>query len=86
MGFNSNLKTEKLHNLEDIKMNVGGVNTHYPIGYETRRTQRAATERTFANNMGKTTGAQITGFVLHISNEVDGTAIGSSTDRNGLVY
>ena len=37
-------------------MNVGGVNTNYPIGYEARRTQRAATEKSYANNMGKTAG------------------------------
>ena len=31
-------------------MNVGGVTTNYPIGYEARRTQRAATEKTFARD------------------------------------
>ena len=39
-----------IHNLEDMKMNVGGVTTNYPIGYEARRTQRAATEKTFARD------------------------------------
>lgn len=66
-------------------MNVGGVNTNYPIGYEARRTQRATTEQNFANTMGKTTGTKSVGFVIHTSNEEDGIAIGSSTNRNGSV-
>ena len=66
-------------------MNVGGVNTNYPIGYEARRTQRSATEKSYASNMGKTAGTNNSAFVLHTSNEEDGIAIGSSTDRNGSV-
>lgn len=63
-------------------MNVGGVNTIYPLGYEMRRT--AAAGKTYAGNMGKTEGVK-SSFDLHISNEEDGTAIGSSADRNGSV-
>ena len=66
-------------------MSVSGVTTNYPIGYEARRTQRTATEKSFANTMGKTTGSKSVGFVLHTSNEEDGIAVGSSTDRNGSV-
>lgn len=66
-------------------MNVGGVTTNYPIGYEARRTQRATTEKNYASNMGKTAGTNNSAFVLHTSNEEDGIAIGSSTNRNGSV-
>ena len=66
-------------------MNIGGVTTNYPIGYEARRTQRATTEKNYASNMGKTVGTNNSAFVLHTSNEEDGIAIGSSTNRNGSV-
>ena len=66
-------------------MNVGGVNTNYPMGYEARRIQRATSETSFASTMGKTTGTKGVGFVIHTSNEEDGIAIGSSADRNGSV-
>ena len=66
-------------------MNVGGVTTNYPIGYEAGRTQRATTDKSFANTMRKTTGTKGVGFVIHTSNEEDGIAIGSSTNRNGSV-
>ena len=39
----------------------------------------------FVGNMRKTTATQNASFALHISNEVDGQAIGSSTDRSGSV-
>ena len=60
-------------------MNVGGVTTNYPIGYEARRTQRATSETSFANTMGKTTNVKSgQGFTLHwFNNEEGDKAIGA---------
>ena len=34
-------------------MNVAGITSNYPIGYEARKTQKAVPEQSFANTMGK---------------------------------
>ena len=61
-------------------MNVGGVNTNYPIGYEARKTKRAASENDFAKEIAGT--AQASGSradaILHGSDEETGDIAVSS--------
>ena len=60
-------------------MNVGGVTTNFPIGYEARRTQRATSETSFASTMGKTANVKRgQGFTLHwFDNKEGDKAIGA---------
>ena len=66
-------------------MNVGGITSNYPIGYETRKTQKAMPEQSFANTMGKAANVnskQI--FTLHwFEDELGEKPIGASGLENG---
>ena len=59
--------------------------TGYPVGYETRRTERNTAGRNFAGKLGSVASTQRTNFTLHISNEEDGKAIGSMADQDSSV-
>ena len=59
--------------------------TGYPVGYETRRTERNTAGRNFAGKIGSVASTQRTNFTLHISNEEDGKAIGSMADQDSSV-
>ena len=64
-------------------MNVGGVTTDHPKGYEARRTQRAASENNFAKEVADAAQANGTGAAatLHGSDEAAGdVAVSSWTD------
>ena len=64
-------------------MGINGISSGY---YEARYTNVKNKANTrFVGNMGKTAATQNASFVLHISDEADGEAIGSSTDRRGSV-
>lgn len=75
-------------------MSVSGIGTTgYPAGYETRRAERNTTSRNFAGQMGNTVTVQKSqmpsgAFELHISNDVDGRAIGAvcGSDYSVTVY
>lgn len=60
-------------------MNVGGITTNYPMEYETRRTQRTAFGKSFADTMGKTASVNSgQSFTLHwFDNEEGDKAIGA---------
>ena len=66
-------------------MNVGGITSNYPIGYETRKTHKAVPEQSFANTMGKTANVnskQV--FTLHwFENELGEKPIGARGLENG---
>ena len=61
-------------------MNVSGITTDYPIGYEARRTQGATTENNFAKEIASTAQANGTGATatLHGSDEETGDIAVSS--------
>ena len=60
-------------------MNVDGITTNYPMGYETRKTQEAAVGKSFANTIGKTANVDSgQSFTLHwFDNEEGDKAIGA---------
>lgn len=70
-------------------MAIGGIGTiNYPVGYETRRTQKTVSDKSFADQMGNATSVQNTntGIVLHaISNDEDGEVIGAMADHNSSI-
>ena len=70
-------------------MAIGGIGTiNYPVGYETRRTQKTVSDKSFADQMGNATSVQNTntGIVLHaISNDKDGEVIGAMADHNSSI-
>lgn len=64
---------------------VGIGTTGYPVGYETRRTERNTAGKIFAGQRGSVASTQRTNFTLHISNEEDGKVIGSMADQDSSV-
>lgn len=67
-------------------MAIGGIGaTGYTVGYETRRTERNTTGKSFSGQMSNVKSTQGTGIALHISNPEDGEAIGSMGDHDSSV-
>lgn len=67
-------------------MAIGGIGaTGYTVGYETRRTERNTTGKSFSGEMSNVKSTQGTGITLHISNPEDGEAIGSMGDHDSSV-
>ena len=67
-------------------MDINGISAgYYEARYTNMRNKADAAGASFAGSMGRTAATQNAPFVLHISNEADGEAISSSTDRNGSV-
>lgn len=62
-------------------MNVGGITTNYPIGYETRRAQGATTDKSFASQIANTT--QANGFKQPLALQGDGSIFSSIEVQTG---
>ena len=66
-------------------MNVGGITSNYPIGYEARKTHKTTPEQSFANTMGKTANVNSSqGLTFHwFKNDEGDKAIGACGLKGG---